>query len=155
MHSAPKKLREVYTSRFAFSRDEPLLAQASACTIAVLRFKEGVWGLFHGPFNAKSDMRDYSGYTEKDITENETLEDFLRAWQKQTTISGYLFGAGFVSNPEETLKQRETALRKIEAHTHLSPNRLFVNWNEHYEGETSVIVIPQDLTIKVSMDFWE
>lgn len=154
----PNQFRDVWTCRYDFSRNTALVAFASACKIVVLRTSDNYWGLYHGVFNRKAEMRKYPGYTEEQIAETDALEDFLTAWKRtkiQPTQSAYIFGGGFTDDVSECAEERQEAIDLIKASTDLSGGRMVVKWNDYPEGETAVLVQPKLNSIKVNFDFWD
>lgn len=152
------RLKTIWMSSFTFSREEPLKSGASTCTLTVLQGADNSFGLYHGYFHKKDEMRKYSGYSPQEIAETETLEDFLNAWNKSrasTTVAAYLFSAGPGSSSGEPTDYRQAAIAIVREKTGLPDDKIFVRWNDYEEGETDVVVDPQTQTIKVNMHFWE
>lgn len=141
---------DVGTNDFRLSLSEPMTGFSSACSIVVIHGSDDRWSMYHGAVPARNDK-----YRTMDT--DRTVEEFLKAW-KQLGIEAqavFIFGGGFSDDESEVIEFREEVVRLVKESTGIPDSRLLVKWNNHFEGETDVIVDPDTKTINVNLDYWE
>lgn len=146
-----KTIIDVESQDFRIIRDRVIYSGgASACAIVVLEGPDKWWGVYHGCFNSRADIKGYTYEEEADI---KTLDDFLQEWNRSVGKPNvaYLFGGGFVNEVSEMTEYRDNTAQLVSTKTDLTPNLIYTGWNNLEEGETGVVVNPSTQTIRVNL----